>query len=208
VGEDFQAKLAALNPSIAAADESFEASLEHRHHGLDLNPVAVSSDADLGKAVINDGFLRAADVTSGMNEVAAGGRTFQSRGIDRGPRYPSPASQMHTHRRIQEPLGRRSGQEPSRFLHRRVVRNFREPERFDKRRAIRQARDNTSIAVFRKLFNTRQAKEGKGVRNRFRIRATGTYYSPIRPFTIRNPSVDANGTVCFRRSPCCPEVLR
>jgi hypothetical protein len=43
VREDFQSEFSSLAPRGAATDEGFEASLDHRHYGLDLNATAVGA---------------------------------------------------------------------------------------------------------------------------------------------------------------------
>jgi hypothetical protein len=46
VREDFQSEFSSLAPRGAATDEGFEASLDHRHYGLDLNATAVGGQIE------------------------------------------------------------------------------------------------------------------------------------------------------------------
>jgi hypothetical protein len=73
VGEDFQAKLAPLAPSGATANEAFEPSLEHRHHGFDLNSIPVGSNVEARlhqPAITSAGWLRGRSAMFGGNDGA------------------------------------------------------------------------------------------------------------------------------------------
>lgn len=133
--------------------------------------VAVAHDAQLGKAMINHAFPRAADVPAAADEVAAGRRAFEARGVDRRAFDAPPAAHVQTHRRLQESSGR-SGQEQAlgRFLQGGVMGDLAQPQGFDQRRAVGQLRHDAAIVGPQEVL---QRQAGEELMLRERLGATG-----------------------------------
>jgi hypothetical protein len=74
VSEDFQSHLAALAPGISAADEGFEATLEHGEYSFDLNAISIGCSVESGlhqPPVVSSGRLVSRPAPRRRNERAA-----------------------------------------------------------------------------------------------------------------------------------------
>ena len=120
----------------------------------------ITDHTQFGKAMINDGFPRAADVSSPAHEVAAGGTRLQAGRVDRRATNASLAAHVFLDRGVEQASGRRSGEQtPRRLLQRRVVRNRVELQGLQQRRAIRQMSDHAPIVGLQETLEDQTSKE-------------------------------------------------